>query len=432
MKPGTHQQTKSFALQIVAILIVSTALALYQVQSASQTEINQHILQLQKNSYAGLIEQLEPIRLFLRSSGQKPLQSAINKIPNEHILAPIVALAPGTAAILKISADAEVIWSWIDDRFKTDTTAIMDPYRLPRHEAMNNHAKATTLSGPYFINNQPYYSILLNSTTNGELFEIIWPADMLIPHTESTGVRILEIVDQHITIHNKAAPGAINSERTTPFEFTLSLLGHSLLVKAILTSQNHRWLLNPVLTFLGSVNLLSLVLLIYKYNQLTHSKPDTETTTSHSIIHTDILTGTANRLCFFSNLLQQMSSDTSRFNIITIRIGDFRQVNESLGIASGDTTLITTSMRLRALIDTSDLLARLGDKEFIILLQNKNPEFLQKTLEKIKAALNNPITVAGMRVYINFQIGCAGFPQDGHTIDSLINSALVPKMTIKP
>jgi predicted signal transduction protein with EAL and GGDEF domain len=77
--------------------------------------------------------------------------------------------------------------------------------------------------------------------------------------------------------------------------------------------------------------------------------------------------------------------------------------------------------RVRAL----DTVVRLGGDEFVILLfdQPKNVDIITATIQKIRAAIAEPIRIAGHDLQIASSIGLVNYPNDGTDADTLLANA---------
>jgi diguanylate cyclase (GGDEF)-like protein/PAS domain S-box-containing protein len=90
---------------------------------------------------------------------------------------------------------------------------------------------------------------------------------------------------------------------------------------------------------------------------------------------TDPLTGVYNRRHFLEELQREMSrSDRSAcpFSLIMLDVDHFKGVNDRFGHEAGDRVLKELTEMIRKRIRTSDLLARWGGEEFMILMVNTN------------------------------------------------------------
>ncbi len=129
----------------------------------------------------------------------------------------------------------------------------------------------------------------------------------------------------------------------------------------------------------------------------------------HDAVH-DNLTGLPNRELFLDRLeavLGFARTDAAiRPTVIVIDLDRFKQVNDSVGMAVGDSILLTLARRLGRLIKPQDTLARLsGDQFGLILLSEKEPARITAFAETIRRTLRAPITFRDREIFLTGSIG---------------------------
>lgn len=141
----------------------------------------------------------------------------------------------------------------------------------------------------------------------------------------------------------------------------------------------------------------------------------------------DDLTGLFSRYAFKQHVNQAIilcHRNQHKAAIIFIDINKFKPINDTLGHAAGDQVLITVAKRIIATIRHSDIACRLGGDEFLVWL---NPidkvEDVETIIEKLHSALDSPIAIDDNIVNISASIGYAHYPQQGSTLDKLIQIA---------
>jgi len=141
----------------------------------------------------------------------------------------------------------------------------------------------------------------------------------------------------------------------------------------------------------------------------------------------DQLTGLANRYLFHQHLTHSISigkRTSTNFAVMLLDVDKFKLINDSLGHEFGDKLLNTVAGRLSVVLRETDILARFGNDEFAILLENfgsvKNLETIAK---KIQQSLESPVSIKEQELYVTSSIGIATFPESGTDADSLIKSA---------
>jgi len=119
----------------------------------------------------------------------------------------------------------------------------------------------------------------------------------------------------------------------------------------------------------------------------------------------DTLTGLVSRRHFQSTLATICSQHTP-LAILFIDLDGFKQVNDSLGHAAGDTLLTLVSERLRSAVRAADVVARLGGDEFAILQSiDATASSAQHLAERINHTIGLPFSVGNQLVQIGASIG---------------------------
>ncbi len=145
---------------------------------------------------------------------------------------------------------------------------------------------------------------------------------------------------------------------------------------------------------------------------------------------TDTLTGLANRDYFFA-ALSRLWRRSRRFNqtvcLLMIDIDDFRKINDDFGHMAGDMVLSGLSDLLRGIVRDYDLLARFGEEEFTIAMDNALTETPPQLAERVHASVERtPVIVNDRRVPMTVTIGAAtGRPEDiGDSPEPLLRAAV--------
>src|SRR5437762_3592975 len=94
--------------------------------------------------------------------------------------------------------------------------------------------------------------------------------------------------------------------------------------------------------------------------------------------------------------------------VMMIDLDRFKQVNDSVGIAVGDSILLTLARRLARLLKPQDTLARLaGDQFALILLSERETERIIAFAETLRKGLRAPITFNDRELFLTASIGVA-------------------------
>ena len=135
----------------------------------------------------------------------------------------------------------------------------------------------------------------------------------------------------------------------------------------------------------------------------------------------DSLTGAANRFHFLGRLNEATGPGKAACLLYTVDLDRFKEVNDSVGHAAGDTILKTVAQRLQAAVRGNSLVARLGGDEFAILEIGALAQAeAAATAGRVVTALCEPIEIAGRSVTIGASVGVSAFPGDAANAEELL------------
>lgn len=141
----------------------------------------------------------------------------------------------------------------------------------------------------------------------------------------------------------------------------------------------------------------------------------------------DTLTGLPNRLMFESRLvlaLDHASRNGEMLAVIFIGLDRFKNINDTLGYATGDLLLKAVAGRLSGAVGKSDTLACMGGDEFMLLLPEiRRVEDAASIAQKILDQFQKPFLVEGCELYITASIGISIYPHDGYSVEVLMKNA---------
>jgi diguanylate cyclase (GGDEF)-like protein/PAS domain S-box-containing protein len=152
----------------------------------------------------------------------------------------------------------------------------------------------------------------------------------------------------------------------------------------------------------------------------------------------DKLTDLPNR-AMFEELLELAIARARRNDlavaVVTADLDDFKLVNDSLGHEAGDELLRRFADRLREATRETDLVARPGGDEFLVLLADLDrsapshggtdgPTLAAEAVAlRIQGAMAKPFDLDGTEVYVTSSIGIAVFPEHADTVTGLLKNA---------
>ncbi|MEU4161091.1 GGDEF domain-containing protein [Actinoplanes sp. NPDC026670] len=155
---------------------------------------------------------------------------------------------------------------------------------------------------------------------------------------------------------------------------------------------------------------------------------------------TDQLTGLANRVQMYEVLprtLARAHRNQTLVAVLVIDMNGFKQINDEFGHRAGDELLVGFARLLRSCVLGSDLVVRLGGDEFAVVLSNLTEiDHAQAVVQRIRAAMAEPIRVGATVVQPSASIGVAfAHPGEGHpgdvSIDDLLHRADVAMYDVK-
>lgn len=147
----------------------------------------------------------------------------------------------------------------------------------------------------------------------------------------------------------------------------------------------------------------------------------------HRLAHQDSLTGLSNRYTLEARLDQSIADARRHGHQLALMFIDmdyFKSINDSLGHAIGDQFLLETARRLQAAVRESDIVARMGGDEFVIVINEiRDSAYIASVAGKIVDAIAQPIIIGTNRLASSASIGIAVFPDNGEDRNSLMKSA---------
>ncbi|MCP3867659.1 MAG: diguanylate cyclase [Gammaproteobacteria bacterium] len=150
---------------------------------------------------------------------------------------------------------------------------------------------------------------------------------------------------------------------------------------------------------------------------------------------TDRLTGIPNREAVVRRIedriiRQRRRGDFHPFAVLFVDFNEFKQINDRFGHDAGDRVLVEIGQRLMATLRESDLAARFGGDEFIVLLEevaNRNDAISVR--DELERVLSEPMqslasTAASDTAFAaSAAIGIALCPEDGRDLETLLKQA---------
>lgn len=141
----------------------------------------------------------------------------------------------------------------------------------------------------------------------------------------------------------------------------------------------------------------------------------------------DALTGILNRSYFtqiFGAVLRKSIRYKENFILAVIDVDDLKSINDKFTHNAGDYALIEITKCISKFIRTSDIFARYGGDEFVLVFFNTDKKEVEDKLDSILHLLNDHLfEYDSYNIELSFSYGLASFPDDALNLKSLINHA---------
>ncbi len=213
----------------------------------------------------------------------------------------------------------------------------------------------------------------------------------LVMGTAIAGMHYTGMYAAHFETTMQVLPGGLGSQRLTiwVFVFTLVILGSNLF-GAMIESQ-------------------------LRVSRMASKLKQTNEELRQMALH-DPLTNLANRTLFEDKLndyIQRAKQNASSFSLLYMDLDGFKMVNDAYGHDIGDKLLVEVAKRLNAAVNPSDILARVGGDEFVLLSHASSEADASRLAETLVAAIEPEFTVETYELRVSLSIGIAMFPAHG-------------------
>lgn len=153
---------------------------------------------------------------------------------------------------------------------------------------------------------------------------------------------------------------------------------------------------------------------------------------------TDPLTGLGNRQYFMRLLatkLNEAKKSGHKVAVISIDINNFRALNSRYGQHNGDMAVIELGHRIEKNIPESVLSARIGNDEFVLLVETSPFEnvkqLITQMLKHLVGSLIPPFRYGHNEMHVKCSIGVAISPEDGRESEQLMHHTVLARQESK-
>jgi diguanylate cyclase (GGDEF)-like protein len=140
--------------------------------------------------------------------------------------------------------------------------------------------------------------------------------------------------------------------------------------------------------------------------------------------NTDPLTGALNRRGLERELaveIRRADRNKQDLSILLIDCDDFKAINEAAGHAGGDAVLTEIARRLKLSVRVTDLVARIGGDEFIVIFSSESPEHAASVAKRICDLIAaTPITTPDALIKTTVSIALSPLPSAEPTIEEIL------------
>ena len=141
----------------------------------------------------------------------------------------------------------------------------------------------------------------------------------------------------------------------------------------------------------------------------------------------DALTGLYNRATLYEKLGAELAfaqRDGIMVAVLYMDLNGFKKINDTYGHDAGDLILREAGQRIRKAVRRSDIVARIGGDEFVVVLvEIEAKEDAERIGSLLRSSLSRPVQAGSQTFACGTSLGIAFFPQDGNTVEALLKQA---------
>lgn len=109
--------------------------------------------------------------------------------------------------------------------------------------------------------------------------------------------------------------------------------------------------------------------------------------------------------------------------LLVIDIDDFKDVNDKYGHLYGDHVIFKVAETIKKIVGAGGTVARFGGDEFVVLLENHDPEKVVSMLKTLYGQIGVLFVEEQKDITVTISVGVASYPQDGDTYEEMFEKA---------
>ncbi len=142
---------------------------------------------------------------------------------------------------------------------------------------------------------------------------------------------------------------------------------------------------------------------------------------------TDALTGAHNRQGFLERAnheIDRAKRYDEPLSLAALDFDHFKSINDTYGHPAGDAVLQGFSEKCHSILRSTDVFARIGGEEFVVLMPNTSPNAAYATLERVRQTIAaTPVQWNDHSIQCSVSIGIAEYVPSDSTIEAVLQRA---------
>jgi diguanylate cyclase (GGDEF)-like protein len=141
----------------------------------------------------------------------------------------------------------------------------------------------------------------------------------------------------------------------------------------------------------------------------------------------DSLTALLNRASLYDHLdaqIRKTSAEGGGMAVIYLDLDRFKEINDRFGHGTGDKVLQDVSRRILDNVRRTDLAARIGGDEFVVILPGvSDRKEAGRMADLLLSAIEQPVSFNNRELRVGGSFGISVYPDDGAHTDALLKIA---------